>query len=397
MRIKVSISMLLLYLLIALMYLYPFADLLPSAVQIVIFVLWFFSLGNKKITSQGLVLSSVSIIIMVITLLRCIAAGQLDMGYYSSLQVVIQRYQFVIYPIIFLYVSQLANDGKRKIFNWAITCISITVIVSLYYIIAVDPQAVRNTQGVNYFGVGDFQLMYAIAMLFGPLLFLIVDKIKHKEKCLILLIELGLMGVCLILCNLVTSVVFAISSIGVTYCFTRKNKLMYVVIGIAGATLYMCKGVISVALKNLAAKNIFYWSTNNKILAIANVLIGDSSNVDTLSRRMMLSKQSLNFFKENILFGINFKDHVEGKIGCHAQWADDLGRYGLIGNLVIWINYFQIAKKTITYNPNSIVMQNMKSVWVCFFILGFLNPCLSGTILMAQFVIIPTFDALAKE
>ncbi len=397
MRIKVNISMLLLYLLIALMYLYPFADLLPSAVQIVVFVLWFLSLGNNKLVSQGLVLSSVSIIIMVITLLRCIVAGQLDMGYYSSLQVVIQRYQFVIYPIIFSYVSQLANDGKRKIFNWAITCISITVIVSLYYIITVDPQAIRNTQGVNYFGVGDFQLMYAIAMLFGPLFFLIVEKIKHKEKCLVLLIELGLMGVCLILCNLVTSVVLAICSIGVTYCFTRKSKLVYIVIGLTGTMLYMSKGLIGVALKNLAAKNIFYWSTNNKILAIANVLMGDLTNIDTLSRRMMLSNQSLTSFKENILFGINFKDHVEGKIGCHAQWADDLGRFGLIGNLVIWINYIQIAKKTITYNPDHIVMQNMKSVWVCFFILGFLNPCLSGTILMAQFVIIPTFDALIKE
>lgn len=397
MRLKANISMLLLYLLIALMYLYPFADLFPSAVQIVVFVLWFLSLGKTKIVSKGLVLSSVSIIIMIITLLRCIIAGQLNMGYYSSFQVVIQRYQFVIYPIIFLYVSQLANEKKRKIFNWGITCISITVIVSLYYIFAVDPQAIRNTQGVNYFGVGDFQLMYAISMLFGPLFFLIVDKIKHKEKCWGLLVEFGLMGICLILCNLVTSAVLAICSIGVTYCFTRKVKLIYFVMGLAGTMLYLCKGFIGIALKKLADKSIFYWSTNNKIYAIANVLMGDFTNIDTLSRRMMLSNQSINSFKENILFGINFKDHVQGKIGCHAQWADDLGRFGLIGNLVIWINYFSIAKKTITYNPNRIVMQNMKSVWVCFFILGFLNPCLSGTILMAQFVIIPTFDALVKE
>lgn len=107
----------------------------------------------------------------------------------------------------------------------------------------------------------------------------------------------------------------------------------------------------------------------------------------------MLADQSLQSFSENPIFGINFKNHVEGEIGCHCQWADDLGRFGILGNIFIVYNYVRIVKYTIR-NSGTFVKRNIISAWICFFILGFLNPNLSGTILMAILVIIPTFDAV---
>lgn len=393
--IRIKLSFIILEFLIVLQFLYPVADLIPSYVQIFVFAVWLFvEIRNTKLIGKAINLSYISIIIFLVTLFRCVVAGQLDMGYYSSLQVVIARYQFLIYPILYIYVSNLEQRLKQKVFVLSIVCISITVLFSLYYVLFVDPQAIRNTQRSYLWGVGDFQLMYSIAIFIGPLLFLIIDKIKSRKRCINLIFSFLLMTVCLILCNLVTSVVIAVFSVFITYCITRKRKLIYVFVGGASVLLIAFRGFIAKLLYFLAGKKLFYWSTNNKIIAIANLLMGNMSEIDTLSRRMMLIGQSLQSFMENPLFGINFKNHVKGRIGCHSQWADDLGRYGILGNFLIWINYYKIAKYTINHNQSLFVKKMMLSVWLTFFVLGFLNPCLSGTILMIMFVVVPTFDSV---
>lgn len=168
-----SASLFMLEVLIVLVYLNPVADLFPSFLQIGIFVLWaLFSMRNTKLWGEALNISIINFIILILSLFRCAMADQLNMDYYSTLQVVIARYQMFIYPILFVYVKGLSNKDKKKIFKLAIACILGTVLVSLYYIAAVDPQAIRNTQrSVALFGVGDFMLMYAIAIAIGPLLF----------------------------------------------------------------------------------------------------------------------------------------------------------------------------------------------------------------------------------
>lgn len=394
---KIRPSLVLLELLIMMVYLNPVADLFPSAIQIVVFVLWAFAISFEgDILNRGIRLSSLSILIMLVTFVRCVMADQLNMDYYSPFQVVIQRYQFVVYPMIFIYTNSLKQAEKYKVFKWALLCITGTVLVSLYYVLRIDPQAIRNTQGVNYFGVGDFQLMYAMSILFGPLLFLLLKKIHEHKRWVWLAIVVLLMAFCLVLCNLVTSVVIAMVSVTITYILTRRTKLLYVLFAIIIIACLSLRRFFAGLLYALAAKNLFYWSTNNKIIAIANVLMGSTDNIDTLSRRSMLAGQSLQSFKENPIFGIDFKNHVAGKIGCHCQWADDLGRFGILGNVFIVYNYVRIVKYTIK-NSGEFVKKNMISAWICFFILGFLNPNLSGTILMAILVVIPTFDAVGGD
>lgn len=132
-------------------------------------------------------------------------------------------------------------------------------------------------------------------------------------------------------------------------------------------------------------------------MAIANILSGDMTHIDTLSRRFMLANWSLVSFKNNPIFGINWKNHTYGKIGCHMQWADDLGRYGIIGNIFIIINYFMLAKYTINNTDKCFVKNSLVTVWIMFFILGFLNPCLSATNLMMMFVVIPSIEGILYD
>lgn len=395
---KINLSMILVKLLIIVQYINLVADLLPSYTQIILFLLFFLSLyKNKEVLTEGFKISILSFIIFIVVLLRCMIAERIDTTYYSPFQNVIARYQFLIYPFIFCYINKLDYRSKKSIFKISFFSIIITIIISFYYMIFIDPQAVRNTQGVNYLGVGDFQLMYAIAILIGPLFMLISERKKGGKKSIFLFIILILMIFCLILCNLVTTLVIATLSIGLSLYLQHTSKMKYIILCIISFAAVIIKSIIVNFLNFLVSSQIFYWSTSNKIQAIANVLSGDFTNIDTLSRRMMLINQSLTSFMEHPLWGINFKDHVMGKVGCHSQWADDLARYGIIGNIVIFLNYIKIAKHTTYSCKSNITRKSMKCVWITTFILGFLNPCLSGTILMAIFVVIPTFDYAIKE
>lgn len=389
-----SVSFVLLEFLIILVYLNPIADLFSSYIQIIVFILWIlFMVNNKAFFGEALPFTVLNILIFIFSLIRCIFANQINTDYYSTFQIVIARYQMMIYPILYIYVKRLNKEKKRTLFNLAIFSIVGTILVSLYYILFVDPQAIRNTQrSVPLFGVGDFMLMYAMAISVGPIFFFIIKRIKDGKRSIGYILSFLLIIICLLLCNLVTSVVIAAISLFVMYIVSRNNKSMISILCIMSILLYIIKSNIAQLFYFIASKNLFYWSTNNKIIAIANVLNGDMTNIDTLSRRFMLASWSINSFKEHFLFGINWKNQKYGVIGCHMQWADDLGRFGVIGNLLFLIDYLYMFNYMKQHTLNTFVKNSIVTVWIMFFILGFLNPCLSATNLMMMFVIIPSMD-----
>lgn len=383
-------------LLIVLMYCDPIADLFPSSIQIVVFAFWSCIICREKwIWVHALKLSSVNIAIFIFLFLRCVQSNQIGIDYFNPFNLVISRYQFMIFPILYVYVYYLRKEKKEKLFYLSINCILCTVIVSLYYIFFVDPQAIRNTRReFPLFGVGDFTLMYAIAILMGPLIFLILERIKKKKESNYLIFAATLMFLCLVLCNLVTSVVVATISIFITLFVIKKQKWLFQISMIFTGCLYMFRYWIVDQINEIVKMNLFYWSTNNKIKAIANLLGGDFEHIDTLSSRIVLANYSLQAFVENPIIGIDLENHKQGIIGCHMQWADDLGRYGILGNIILWLNYIYIARYMIVRSSGKLPRDCMIAAWLVFFILGFLNPCISGDILMVIFIVIPAFEGM---
>lgn len=389
---KIKPSLVMLDILILLVYLNALSDIVPSYVQIFIFVFWIiFNVKNIGVLKKGILFSAINIIFFIYSLLRCTIAGQLNTEYYSSFQVVISRYQMVIYPIIFFYVISLTNQDKRHIFRVSILSITVTVLISLFYIIKVDPQAVRNTQrDLALFGVGDFMLIYTLAISLGPILYFISNYKGSLKNKMFYFVFFALSVVCILLCNLVTSVIVGILSLVVMY-IVKKRKIIYLLISqFVLLFFYLVRNYIAKFLYSIASKKLFYWSTNNKIIAIANIIKGDFSNIDTISRRLMLASWSIDSFKKNMLFGINWKHHEYGRIGCHMQWADDLGRYGIFGNTILILNYFYLSISSINKIECRIVKDAMICIWIMFIILGFLNPCISASNLMMIFVVIPS-------
>lgn len=379
--------------LIVLVYFYPVADLFPNYVQIGVFFFWIlFSINNKNLWQEAIPLSALNVMIFVWSFLRCVVADQLNLGFFSTLHVVIARYQLLIYPILFAYVRHLSLYEKKRIFKLAFMCIIGTIMLSLYYVVFVEPLAIRYAGVIQLFGSGDFMLMYSIALAMGPLLFLILERLKHKMKSSILIIGLILMFTCLIVCKLVTSIVVAVISILVMFIIKQKKK--FLLIPFICTLAWFSKTFIAKMFYYIADKKIFFWSTNDKIIAVANLLSGNTANINTLSDRYMLARWSLQSFMENPLFGINWKDHVYGKIGCHMQWADDLGRYGLLGNVLLIVNYVYLVRYTVRSIGDIYTKKALVAAWITFFALGFLNPCITTTNLMMIFIVIPSFEAM---
>lgn len=390
---KINSSLFLIKILIILQFMNPIADFFPSYIQMGIFALWVLSmLKSREILNRCFYTSLISLAIFFITILRCLFAGAIDLGYFSPMQAAIGRYQFFVYVMLFAYVNELEKKEKEQVFNIALLSIMVTVLVSLYYLRVIDPQAIRNTQGVSYFGVGDFQLMYAIAVFLGPYFIFIKEKIRRHDKFMMHVICFILMIVCIILCNLVTSVVISIASIAILYFISLEKKEEQLIWGIVTIVFILMKSIWASLLKKIAETNIFYWTMNDKLNAIANILLGDMTNTDTLSLRVKLTNISLDSFKEHPFMGINFKNHQSGIVGGHAQWVDDLARFGILGNIIIWLNYFLVAKKTINISKTMKIKRIMGGVWIVFLVLGFLNPCLSGTILTIIFIVIPCME-----
>lgn len=380
-------------LLVLLQFMNPLADLFPSYMQIGVFSIWLFLMVRKpKFLMKCVKVSILSIIIMLVTLLRCIIANKTDTSYFSPMQSVIQRYQFVVYPTMYTYIISLNNKKKKKLFDLFVFSITITLVISLYYVLRVDPQAIRNTQGVSYFGVADFQFVYALAILSGPFLTFIRKRKENREKYWPYLIVFVLSCICIALCNLVTSVVILMASIALSYYLASDKLFLKMLLIIVAGFFISLKNYWARLLREIAARGVFYWSTSNKLIAIANLISGSGGNLDTLSSRARLTNISLNSFKEHPFLGIDFANHKSGVVGCHAQWADDLARFGIIGNFFIWLNYFFIAKYVVKSCKSQQIRMSLMTTFILFIILGFLNPSLSGTILMGIFIVIPSME-----
>ena len=133
---QINVPFFLLCCLIILTYFYPIATIMPSFVQIPFFFLWILATAKDgKMWRKAFNISLVSIFMFVYSLIRCVIAGQLNMEYYSTFQAVIQRYQLMVFTIIYVYVVDLDRDKKKKVFMLSTFSIFVTCLFSLFYVL----------------------------------------------------------------------------------------------------------------------------------------------------------------------------------------------------------------------------------------------------------------------
>ena len=276
---------------------------------------------------------------------------------------------------------------------------AITSIISIYYIVFVDPIAVRYSLVDLYWGTADFQFVYGAACLMGPLF---VYSFLEKMGGIKLKLSFCVIAVLIALCNLGTAVVISIISIILAIMVKYRKKTKGYLALMIGMFVFFTRKLWGGLLMMLVnkSKHIF-WHTQKKIIAVLNIIMGIEANIDTLGSRLEKISYSLNTFKKNPIFGVSFKEYGMDTIGNHCQWIDDLARMGVLGNILMWANYFWTSYYYIKRNKkNKFIYDSLISSWITFFVLGFLNPCFSAQILAVLFIVIlcfPTKQTVTKK
>ena len=136
-----------------------------------------------------------------------------------------------------------------------------------------------------------------------------------------------------------------------------------------------------------------------KLEGILDVIHNQGSYDDTTSRgRLFLT--SFHSFLESPIWGVGaWYSQADSRIvGQHAQFIDDLARYGLLGFIPL-ISFLIFGLKKIYYAFKEKFFFNRKVLGpiLIYFILGFLDPIYIPGLLASIFILVPMLDRFTYE
>lgn len=322
-------------------------------------------------------------------------AGQFGMGFFDPINNLVKFiYVFETY-VLYLIIQQFEEKTRKRLIEFAVWCLIITMIISLYYNFFIDPTAIRFrpeqytficTFGQYYEGV--IVISIIICTMFSQ------KNVNYLKSLLVI----GILGLVFLVGNLVTGLVLAIGGMGMALILSKVKKLKFGIafIGILGLIALSLRSYIIEILLQISEWEFFNKITADKIVAIANLLSG-RNQVDTLSTRNALANYSLNSFKENPWFGIGYKGYHIGTVGCHQEWSDMLAVFGIVGVILIGIVFLFLVWQIYKNIHTQLDFICFSISLILIFILGFLNPALTEEALLAALVIAPNSSLLFRK
>ena len=313
--------------------------------------------------------------------------------------------------LLFAFVSYLffryASSEKEKktliyvvFFAAAASCLR-----SIYLVYTGNDYAIRYAARYGYSSdVAGFSQIYGVPLLIVIVWSLLFNgkKKKFKEKLLLIVllaIYLYFIYVSLMATALMLTVIGILLFVLVK--MLRKNATTSIIVLIS--LLFMAMLVIFVFPNQIMSmvikltENMNYVVQNRIRYVFQSVLNVSSGIAYNHERREELAAYSLNTFKEHPIFGVGYSGYGYGVIGCHQEWPDMLGVFGLLGSIVVWgiiIRMIMVTYKGLgTHEEKDLFLV----LAVMFGILGFLNPCLGSPLLFALFVIAPNVKVLFRS
>ena len=337
------------------------------------------------------------ILTSIVTLLLLFFSGQASVrGFNAPINHALKFVNLMFTAAVSIGMRNLPKKYKLFILRTVIFSIIISALNSLYYVIFVDKYAIRYYADRGFTTVVDFDQFYGICFVLCVLicaLFLWNKGYKIRKfvpVCIImsLFVCLSLYVTGLLICMLGVSIAFAI------YMYLRNKRRAAV-----SAIMVMLALVIVLVFKNQISDFIYSiteplnYILRDRLRSVADMVLRTDHNLAySYDRRNELAGYSLNAFHQHPLFGVGYESYGYGVIGCHQEWQDMLGVFGTIGTsificLMIW--FIKIVIKNV--NNRADVYVFLMSFFL-FFILGFLDPCLSLPVLFSVFIIAPNIS-----
>ena len=317
------------------------------------------------------------------------------------------KFVHVLYAFTaFIFIRYIAKEGERRFF---VICMLFVTALSCFRSLSLvlssgNAYAIRYASRYGYESdvVGFYQI-YAIPFYVVIVFFLLTYR-EHKKTIHSILL-FGVLGIYLYFTAIslfTTALILTAIGILLFYFFKalRDNKSVFLM-GILALfiALFLIIVVFPGQIMDLiinSTKNLNY-VIRDRLLYVAESILNVSSGISyNHERREVLASYSLDTFKSHPLLGVGYSGYGYGVIGCHQEWYDMLGIFGLIGSIII----FAILIKLFVEVYRDLDSRNKKDLFIIlsgmFILLGFLNPCLSDPLLIALFVVVPNLKLLTR-
>lgn len=347
------------------------------------------------------------LLLTIFVLLLLVFSGQISARGFNAPIKHALKFVHILYAFsAFIFVRYIAKEGERKFFVVAMLFVTaLSCFRSLSLVLSSgNAYAIRYASRYGYeTDVSGFYQVYAIPFYVVIVFFLLTYREYKKTIHTILLI--GVLGIYLyfIAISLFTTALI-LTAIGILlfyfYKALRDNRSVFLM-GLLALFIVLFliivvfPGQIMDLVINLT-KNLNY-VIRDRLLYVAESILNVSSGISyNHERREVLASYSLDTFKSHPLLGVGYSGYGYGVIGCHQEWYDMLGVFGLIGSIII----FAILIKLFVEVYRDLDSRNKKDLFIIlsgmFILLGFLNPCLSDPLLIALFVVVPNLKFLTK-
>ena len=347
-----------------------------------------------NINAKGIRIALPFIVVSIVSLMILVMSGNAaERGFNAPINHAL-KFVYLAYTVVMATSIQgLSDYSKSKIIKTALLSIIISVTISLYSVIRLDRYAIRYYEARGFTYVISFNQFYGVCLVLCILVMalLYLSKKKKAKKYIFICIPII---VCIGLSLYVTGVLICAFGMGLGFAIHKydqnrsKAAIWAIAIILALLLLFLFGNQVSDWIYRITEPLNFI--LKDRLRSVADTVFRTDHNLlYSYDRRDELADYSLNSFKAHPLLGIGYKGYMYGTIGCHQEWQDMLGVFGLIGTILfalLMIYLINNVKKRIE-NKNDLHVFYLAVL--VFFVLGFLNPCLSLPVLTAVFIIAP--------
>lgn len=299
-------------------------------------------------------------------------------------------------------MRNLSNRQRKRVVCFALGSITISSIISLYYVLRVNSLAIRYRELVGISQTFTFDQLFALPIL-APVLVLLYFKTKKNVKHRVLFIAATLsIFFCIFFSVLTTAILITLVGLALVFLFVsfeKGNKL-----AIFWALLLVLLGGFFVFFRTQIGEFLYGIVGNmstvvqQRLSRVIDMLFAtDHANSYSMDRRFELADYSLDTFREHPLFGIGIGGIRYGVIGYHQEWPDILGVCGIFGTIILVIAFYMYFKKMLKRSLNKIDKTGTAIGLIVLFFLGWCDPCLVLPELYVVMVIIPNLSALTID
>lgn len=322
-------------------------------------------------------------------------------GYNAPIKFVSKFVYLVFGGISGLAMKELSVRRKKNIIKIAIGTMLISSLISIYYCVAVNPDALRYRDIVGINNTFDFNQLYSVTFFFASYIFSYMMNRKslgNSTKKMIMILTISILLCVIVLSRLTTAILFIVIGVAIPILLDLKKKNAK---SVSISIIILLIVLVSVVFRNeisdalVGISKLFPSVVSRRLIRIVDmVFFTTHDNTYTMSRRMELASYSINSFLKSPIIGIGLNNIGYGTIGYHQEWFDFLGVIGLFGTCITMGSMMLFVRNIYKKTNSKIDQRNMQICLILFFILGFLNPCITISSMFTISVLAPNLSVL---